>query len=232
MPTLPSRQRLALPVVVLCLGVVGGVVGYATAYEETLAGDPAQVEQIIGCPPEYPKEVFVKESDIDRNGDNIICTDGRGFVDNVIEVDDEGRLKSTGHGNFFDKGEVGFQDLSFSFHGIERGDGGAAKGEFEYHDQTPSGSDLTVHGDVLCLSVTSNRATFIGQVTRSNDPLLKISAFVQWHALDNGEGTQAEPDRASRLYETSFRDGKPNCRERFKLFPTVALLNGNIQIFQ
>ena len=148
----------------------------------------------------------------------------------MIEVDDEGRLKSAGHGNFFDGGKQRDQDISFSFHGIERGDAGAAKGEFEYHDQTGVGPDLTVHGDVLCLSVQKNIATFLGVVTRSNDLELPVGGFFMWVAIDNGEGIQDEPDQVSRPFSLGPKE-KPSCGERFIKVPTRPIVGGNVQVF-
>ena len=238
-----SKQRLVTVCVVVGLGLASGAINYANEDEKTLAGDPDEFVLVAGCPRDYPTAVTIPketQSRIDANGDHIICSNGAGdFVDNTyVPVDDDVRLMANGHGNFFDNAKFvdplkvpgdKVQDISFSFHGIERGTGGSAKGEFEYHDQTGDGPDLTVHGDVTCLAVDPNSliATFVGRVTRSNDKLLLVGAVVGWQAQDNGEGELFTADRVSRLYTTSAS----NCGQKFKTMqPMRGILSGNIQV--
>ena len=234
MPTVRSKQPLVMVCVVVGLGVMSGAINYA-GEEETLAGDPSKFEQEFGCPEDYPIIVPVMTKEdvaTDANGDKIICGNGnKEFVDNNVAPDDDGRLMANGHGNFFDGGKVKMQDISFSFHGIERGDDGAAKGQFEYHDQTPDGRDLAVHGDVMCLAVSPkvNIATFIGRVTQSNDLGLLVGDVVGWQAQDNGEGDLTfNPDRVSRLFVLKVL--KFTCKEQFKPTPLVRIENGNVQV--
>lgn len=238
-----SKHRLVTVCAIVGLGLASGAINYANEDEKTLAGEPDEFVLVAGCPPDYPTAVTIPketQSKVDANGDHIICSDGTGgFVDNTyVPVDDDVRLMANGHGNFFDnakfadslkvvEGEV--QDISFSFNGIERGTGGSAKGEFEYHDQTGDGPDLTVHGNVLCLAVDPKNlmATFVGQVTRSNDKKLLVGAVVGWQAQDNGEGEMFTADRVSRLYPT----GASNCGQKFKTTqPMLGILSGNIQV--
>jgi len=231
-PTNRRTPRLEMVCVVVALALTGGAIGFANEEEETLAGDPTKVVQESGCPADYPIPVVINEkegSPVDENGDGIICTDGmKQFVDNLLAHENDGKLMVTGHGNFFDLGKKIVQDISFSFHGIERGQNGSAKGVFEYHDQTGSGPDLTVHGDVLCLAVDANVATLVGRVTRSNDLGLPVDRLVVWRAEDNGEGNLAVPDRVSRL--TVIGGTKVTCKERFKLDSPRDTVSGNIQV--
>ena len=237
-----SKHHLVTVCFVVGLGLAGGAINYASEEEKTLAGDPSDFVLVAGCPEDYSPVTLPKEtqSKIDVNGDHVICSDGAGgFVDNTyVPMEDDVRLMANGHGNFFDNAKfadplkviVGVvQDISFSFHGIERGTGGSARGEFEYHDQTGDGPDLTVHGNVTCLAVDplSLTATFVGVVTRSNDKNLLIGAVVGWQAQDNGEGENFAADRVSRLYVTSAS----NCGQKFKtLQPMHGILSGNIQV--
>jgi hypothetical protein len=239
-----SKQRLVTVCFVVGLGLASGAINYANEDEKTLAGDPKEFALVDGCPPDYPIPVTLPKetaSKVDVNGDHVICSDGAGgFVDNTyVPVDDDVRLMANGHGNFFDNAkfvdmskvvEDKVQDISFSFHGIERGTGGSAKGEFEYHDQTGDGPDLTVHGNVLCLAVDplSLTATFIGQVTRSNDKRLFVGDTVGWQAQDNGEGENFTADRVTRLYQVPGAA----CKQKFKVaIPTMrGILSGNIQV--
>jgi hypothetical protein len=230
---------------VVGLGLAGGAINYANEEEKTLAGDPSEFELVAGCPPGYTPVQVPKEtpSKVDLNGDHIICTDGAGdFVDNTyVPNDDDVRLMANGHGNFIDNAKFvelskvleipKVQDISFSFTGIERGAEGSAKGQFEYHDQTGDGQDLAVHGDVLCLAVDplSLTATFIGQVTRSNDKKLLVGSTVGWQAQDNSEGDFTfTPDLVTRLYSVPGAA----CKQKFKVaVPTMrAIVSGNIQV--
>lgn len=240
----PLARRFARAFVV-SLALVG-VVAYAQGFEdeETLAGAATALEEIEKpdtdtgvCPPKFPVEVHVKGGHpADKNGDLVICTDEKGdrFVDNDYVAPVKGERQVNGHGNFFDGGKKLMQDISFSFHAINTGDGSkgfsdAAKGEFEFHDQTPAGPDLTVHGDVLCLSAGSGTAFVIGRVTRSNDASLPVDALIAWVAEDNGEGINEPVDRVSRPVTIG---GKlpSECRAKVPELPLRLIVGGNIQV--
>jgi hypothetical protein len=236
-------RRLTLATVVSF--VAFGVLAFALEDEETLAGPELSfTEDIDGdanlgtCPADFPIEVHIKlDHRADKNGDHIICTDERAnrYVDNDFLGDGLGAALVTGHGNFFDGGKKILQDISFSFHGKNIGEGSkafadAAKGEFEYHDQTGVGPDLTAHGDVLCLTVDGRRSRFIGVITRSSDKFLPLDALVVWEAEDNSEGADGIPDQVSRLSVIGSGQPKESCR--FKLTdvpPLRPVASGNIQ---
>jgi hypothetical protein len=227
-----------------------GMLAFALEEEETLAGPALDfVEDLKGdadfgsCPANFPIEVHVKtDHKADTNGDHVICTDevGKRFVDNDFFGDELGSSLVTGHGNFFDGGKKFEQDISFSFHGKNTGEGSkgfseAAKGQFEYHDQTGLGPSLAVHGEVLCLSVVGNQAQFIGVVTNSNDLALPVDSKVVWIAVDNGEGINEPVDlvsRPSRLGKETPKDlPKDSCQVKFPEKPVLRLIvSGNIQV--
>jgi hypothetical protein len=240
-------RRLALG---LALAFGLGVAGYAVEEEETLAGkmvdfseEPKPISEVASCPPTFPIEVFVKLHDADENGDHIVCTDekGRRFVDNdYVPVELVGK-QASGHGNFFDLGvKGGNRDISFSFIAINTGQGSksfadAAKGEFEYHDQTFEGPDLRVHGDVLCLSASGNTALLIGRVTQSTDFSFPLESLVAWTVEDNGEGINEPVDRVSRPSPigSPIKSKLPadSCRVKFPELPATRLIvSGNIQV--
>ena len=236
-----SKQRLVTVCVVVGLGLASGAINYANEDEKTLAGDPDEFVLVAGCPRDYPTAVTIPketQSRIDANGDHIICSNGAGdFVDNTyVPVDDDVRLMANGHGNFFDNAkfvdpskvvEGKVQDISFSFHGIGiEGTDYAAKGQFEFHDQT---FDLRVHGDVVCLRVDDNMATLIGVVTRSNDDGLGVNSLVQWTTEDNGEGNNAAADLLSRPSRIRVRN-VADCDFQPTKLTGFEILSGNIQV--
>jgi hypothetical protein len=247
-------RRRFLAAFVVSLGLCS-VLAYAIE-EETLAGPALMFEKEIEkpgefgvCPPNFPIQVFVKEHEADKNGDHVVCTDehGKRFVDNDYAEDVlEGPRSATGHGNFFDSGKAKMQDISFSFVALNTGKGSKdfsddAKGQFEYHDQTGDGPDLTVHGEVLCLSAEGNSARMIGRITNSNDIALPVDSLVMWRTEDNGEGGAGTGellgvDRVSRLSPLGIdmideELPKFSCRIKFPELPPIrAIVSGNIQV--
>jgi hypothetical protein len=202
--------------------------------EETLAGPVKELSDPDGCPADYPIVVtgIKPGTSADANGDGIICTDSKGedFVDNDANDPQQGARHASGHGNFVVSGKFIQQDISFSFHGIGiDGSGGEAKGQFEFHDQSNAGPDLTVHGEVLCLTIDDNFATLIGRVTRSNDDGLPVDGIVIWVTVDNGEGTNAIPDALSRPSLVGKQPGKL-CEFKKSIFSAVDIVSGNIQV--
>ena len=239
MTRLTARYATAL---VFVFGVAGVFTYAQDLTKPTLAGPSKELEPpVLGCPKDYPIETRVKLGHpIDANGDGIICAtpEGDEFVDNGGSgggSDPSGTRHVTGHGNFFDSdSKIGgtSQDISFSFHGIgiDGGNGAAAKGKFEYHDQTPGGADLTVHGDVVCLTVVDNTATLLGIITRSNDAGLAVDDVVIWKAQDNGEGNNVlDADRVTRLAGA----GKvipAECKFGLPKLAFREIVGGNIQV--
>lgn len=222
-----------------------GVMVHAFGDEETLAGpavgfleEPDGEAIVASCPPTFPIEVIVKDDATDSNGDHTICTDdkGRRFVDNDFVGELDAPAQVNGHGNFFDAGKkINQQDISFSFHGMNTGHGSkgfseAAKGEFEYHDQTGQGPTLAVHGDVVCLSVLGNTATLVGRVTDSNDLALPVDTVVAWRAQDNGEGINEPVDFVSRPSPIGSKLPKESCAFKLPALTLRNIVSGNIQL--
>ncbi|HEX5069624.1 MAG TPA: hypothetical protein VFV78_05345 [Vicinamibacterales bacterium] len=228
-----SVLRFALGLT-LAFGTAGVFISAQGLEKETIAGPTKELVDPNGCPAEYPVVIDnVKPgSGVDANGDGRICTDSEStdFVDNDATNPAQSTRHASGHGNFIVGGKLLQQDISFSFHGIGiNGSGREAKGRFEFHDQTNAGPDLTVHGEVLCLTVDGNVATLLGRVTRSNDFELPVDGIVIWMTQDNGEGTNADPDKLSRPSLTSSLP-KDLCQFAKLKFTAVEISSGNIQV--
>jgi hypothetical protein len=224
-------RRLVLGLAFAFVGF--GVLAYAQDLDdpETLAGAAIEEESEYGCPVDYPKPIFVNPGDKgDENGDGVVCAGERGVVDNKLIVGDGEARHVSGHGNFFDGGKGRLQDISFSFHGKPTDDTGAAKGQFEFHDQTGVGPDLTVHGEVLCLLARGASATLIGVVTRSNDANLPVDAVVAWMTGDNGEGVNDRPDTLSRPSRLGIKVSPKLCGAKLPALTLVDIVSGNIQV--
>jgi hypothetical protein len=240
-------RRFALALVVAF--ATFGVVAYTQGLEEleTLAGPAVILEEDSGCPDGFLAVDWERGTPPDKNGDGIVCANKIEIVDNEDFKDPGTARHVTGHGNVLVGGKKIIQDISFSFHGIpiEGEKSRSAKGQFEYHDQTGVGPDLTVHGDVICVSVNGNLASFLGIVTRSNDLNIAVDDIVAWQAEDNGEGSADAPDRLSRLSSAGQKGPREGCgftpkpkeeEEGAEKVPAgsdlVDIIGGNIQVHE
>jgi len=238
-----TRQMARLMTALVFAFSIAGVFVYAQELDKTLAGVPKDLDPPDGCPADYPIVALVKPGHpVDANLDGVICTDAgfTEYVDNDVNSSSEGSRHVSGHGNFFSSTVPGkdpikdplvkVQDISFSFHGIGiNGSGDEAKGQFEYHNQTPEGADLTVHGEVLCLSIQKNIATLVGIVTRSNDLQLPVDKLVTWRAIDNGEGANAGADTVTRLSPVGKKLSS-TCAHKQLSYDDEEIVGGNIQV--
>ena len=92
--------------------------------------------------------------------------------------------------------EVVNQPLSFS---AQKYADGTVSGQFTYH-QIVEGESFNFHVDVTCMNVyDGNRAKIGGVITYSNDPTLPPGGFAWFQVFDNGEGSNAPPDRSSLI---------------------------------
>jgi hypothetical protein len=83
-----------------------------------------------------------------------------------------------------------------SFNARRYGDG-SVKGQFDYH-QTVEGETFKFNVDVTCMNIyDGNRAKIGGVIKVSNDPTLPPGVFAWFQVFDNGEGSNALPDRSS-----------------------------------
>jgi hypothetical protein len=76
---------------------------------------------------------------------------------------------------------------------------GSVTGQFEYH-QVVEGEAFKFNVDVTCMNVyDGNRAKLGGVIMVSSDPTLPAGVFAWFSVFDNGEGTNALPDRSSLI---------------------------------
>lgn len=109
----------------------------------------------------------------------------------------------------------------------------AAKGRFEVTYTTPTGVDLTIHGDVVCMLTFGNTARAAGQITKvwRNGVQAPITANTHafWVVVDNGEGQQATPDQVSLMRFSNAATAQTYCATGFfsVVFPNQ---EGNVQV--
>jgi hypothetical protein len=90
--------------------------------------------------------------------------------------------------------EVRNQPLAFN---ARKYSDGSVSGQFEYH-QLVEGESFDFNVDVTCMNVyDGNRAKIGGVVRVSNDPTVPPGLFAWFQVFDNGEGSNAPPDRSS-----------------------------------
>ena len=76
---------------------------------------------------------------------------------------------------------------------------GSASGHFTYN-QIVEGESFNFVVDVTCMGIyDGNRAKIGGVITNSNDPTLPPGTFAWFQVFDNGEGSNASPDRSSLI---------------------------------
>ena len=76
---------------------------------------------------------------------------------------------------------------------------GSVSGQFEYH-QIVEGESFDFNDDVTCMNVyDGNRAKIGGVIRISSDPTLPPGVFAWFQVFDNGEGSNAPPDRSSLI---------------------------------
>ena len=86
------------------------------------------------------------------------------------------------------------QPLAFD---VSKDADGSVTGNFVYH-QIVEGESFNFHVDATCMNVyDGNRAKIGGVITYSNDPTLPAGVFAWFQVFDNGQGSNAPPDRSS-----------------------------------
>jgi hypothetical protein len=107
---------------------------------------------------------------------------------------------------------------------------GSASGHFTYH-QIVEGESFNFVVDVTCMGIyDGSRAKIGGVITNSNDPTLPPGGFAWFQVFDNGEGSNAPPDRSSLI---GFGDEAAN--EAFCNSPNLPRfgpwdVQGNVQV--
>jgi hypothetical protein len=123
--------------------------------------------------------------------------------------------------------EIGNQPLAFN---AQKDAEGNVSGQFVYH-QVAGGESFNFNVDVTCFNVyDGNRAKIGGEIKVSNDPTIPPGTFAWFQVFDNGEGSEAPPDRSSLI---GFGDEAAN--EAFCNSPNLPRLGpwdveGNVQV--
>lgn len=108
---------------------------------------------------------------------------------------------------------------------------GSVSGEVQFELFGDDGLSVVAHGDVYCLHIEGNTARIAAIGHRQGDPqdseLIGILT-----AIDNGEGAESPPDRASALRTVSTLDrAKLHCDQGLNPeIPVFEVQRGNIQV--
>ncbi len=108
----------------------------------------------------------------------------------------------------------------------------AAKGQFEVMYTATNGTQIKIHGDVVCMNVFTNNARVGGQITKvwRNGVQIPITANTHafWVVVDNGEGSPS-PDLVSLVRFSNAAITQTYCATGFLsfVFPNQ---EGNVQV--
>jgi len=102
---------------------------------------------------------------------------------------------------------------SFSFSARKYADG-TVDGELQLNSR---GFDVFVHIKIDCLRVEGNTAYMSGLITHSSNPEEGVVGELnRWAVQDNGEGSDAEPDRVSSIPENEGNADPKTCEEQLR----------------
>ncbi|MCA1626058.1 MAG: hypothetical protein LC768_16415 [Acidobacteria bacterium] len=126
---------------------------------------------------------------------------------------------ASGHGNYTENdGEL----RTFSFHA--RTKDGVTKGSFVVNNRS---NGHFLKGNIDCLNIVGNTATMSGTITSSSvEDLVPVGTKTRFGVVDNGEGTEALPDRMSRFSNFS----QTTCDVSPITFHSLIVEGGNIQV--
>lgn len=126
---------------------------------------------------------------------------------------------ANGHGNYTGAdGEL----RTFSFHA--RTKDGVTKGSFLVNNRS---NGHFLKGNIDCLNIVGNTATMSGTITSSSvEDLVPVGTKTRFGVVDNGEGSEAPPDRMSRFSNFS----QVSCDESPITSHSLTVEGGNIQI--
>ena len=110
----------------------------------------------------------------------------------------------------------------------------AAKGQFEVMYTTTTGTNIKIHGDVVCMNIFANNGRVGGQITkvwRDGVPSpITANTHAFWVVVDNGEGAgAAAPDQISLARFSNATIAQTYCATGFLsfVFPNQ---QGNLQV--
>lgn len=107
--------------------------------------------------------------------------------------------------------------------------GSPASGVFNFTGRV-LGVNTHFHGDILCYSLSGNRARVAGMITNS-DPAVFEGQEAMWYVEDNGEGSSFVPDRISFFETGTAGAGTAFCAAAVLPDPTMyPIETGNVQV--
>jgi hypothetical protein len=107
--------------------------------------------------------------------------------------------------------------------------GSPASGEFNFQGRV-FGVVVHIHGDILCYSISGNKALVGGLINSGDQPAL-IGQEAMWVVEDNGEGGAVERDRVS-----VYTSGPRGSAQAYCISPaalaedTIPIETGNVQV--
>lgn len=108
----------------------------------------------------------------------------------------------------------------------------AAKGQFEVMYTATNGTEIKIHGEVVCMNVFGNNARVAGQITKvwRNGVAAPITANTHafWVVVDNGEGNPS-PDQVSLVRFANATVAQTYCSTGFLSFVFPQQV-GNVQV--
>jgi len=123
--------------------------------------------------------------------------------------------------------EAGAGLRNFSFHAQQLPDG-SVEGSYRIL-RTDLSTEFAV--DVTCLSVVGNQAWVAGIISESDSPGVLLGTVSYFYAIDNGEGSNAQPDIVS-LARVNDRAGEDIlfCTTHPTVLPPRVVQFGDVQI--
>lgn len=173
----------------------------------------------------------------DQQSDNPVQSDLPELV-SLPEIDDIGGIANDGDSGPAASGQGSLiygqaNRRIFTFHAITDADGIVkGSGVLRKVSSDPGGREK-IHFDIDCLTVDGNAALMSGIITRA-DPIItnpadpvEVGEFIQFKVVDNGEGSNADPDLMS-YFNHGFE--VPPCDQEDVSYSLFEINAGNIQV--
>lgn len=107
-----------------------------------------------------------------------------------------------------------------------------AKGQFEVMYTATNGTEIKIHGDVVCMNVFGNNARVAGQITKvwrnGVQSPITVNTHAFWVVVDNGEGNPS-PDQVSLVRFSNAATAQTYCATGFLSFVFPQQV-GNVQV--
>jgi hypothetical protein len=141
----------------------------------------------------------------------------------------KGRVESSarGSGHFTYLGE--YRTFAFT---VGKSADGTTNGQFQLQSRH---TESRLRANVECISFDGNAAWFASRITHSNNPAFPVGLILGIFVVDNGEGTNAEPDQVSLAFPYNPQNTQIWCdtplNTLISIFgPPIDIENGNVQV--